>query len=90
MNNVPIAGVRPLRDGLMWVDFESGSQVLLDLKDHLGGMRFRALEAQDVWESAKAEGRSIRWYSGGAPIVELSCEELLSLVAGEGAALPPA
>ena len=80
----PIAGVRPLRDGLMWVDLKSGSQVLLDLKEHLGAMRFKSLEARDVWDSAKAEGQSIRWYSDGAPIAELSYEELLSVMAGEG------
>ena len=81
----PIAGVRPLRDGLMWVDLKSGSQVLLDMKEHLGGMRFKALEAHDVWDSAKAEGRSIRWYSDGAPVAELSYEELLSVMGGEDA-----
>ena len=74
----------------MWVDFESGSQVLLDLKGRLGMMRFKALEAPGVWESARAEGRFVRWYDGGAPAVELSYDELLSLVAGEGNALPPA
>ena len=81
----PITGVRPLRDGLMWVDFKSGSQALLDLKEHLGGMRFKALEAHDVWDSARAEGRFVRWYSDGAPVAELSYEELLSVMAGEGA-----
>ena len=83
----PITGVRPLRDGLMWVDFESGSQLLLDLKKHLGMMRFKGLEAPGVWESARAEGRSIRWYNGGAPVAELSDEELLSVVTGESAGL---
>ncbi len=28
----PISGVRPLRNGLLWVEFASGSQVLLDMK----------------------------------------------------------
>ena len=89
-SGTPITGVRPLRDGLMWVDFESGSQVLLDLKRHLGAMRFKALEARDVWESARAEGRFVRWYGGGAPVAELSYDELLSLVAGEEEGVPPA
>ncbi len=83
MAETPIAGVRPLRDGLMWVDFKSGSQVLLDLKPCLGAMRFKALEASDVWESARGDGDFVRWYSGETPVVEMSCEELFSVVAGE-------
>ena len=43
----PIASVRPLRDGLIWVDFESGSQVLLDMKSCLGALRFKAQESPD-------------------------------------------
>ncbi|MCR5346751.1 MAG: hypothetical protein K6E38_03160 [Fretibacterium sp.] len=83
MAETPIVGVRPLRDGLIWVDFKSGSQVLLDLKPCLGAMRFKALESPDVWESAKAEGRFVKWYSGGEPIAELSYDELFSVMAGE-------
>ena len=79
----PIAEVRPLRDGLIWVDFESGSQVLLDMKYRLGTMRFKALETPEVWESAKAQGGFVRWYSGGTPVAELSYEELFSMVAGD-------
>ena len=79
----PIAGVRPLRDGLIWVDFESGSQVLLDMKSHVGSLRFRALESPEVWHSAKAQGGGVRWYSGGMPVAELSYEELFSMVAGD-------
>ena len=71
----PIASVRPLRDGLIWVDFESGSQVLLDMKS--------CLESPDVWQSTRAGGGFIRWYSGDTPVAELSYEELFSMVAGD-------
>ena len=90
MNAAPIAGVRPLRDGLMWVDFDSGCQILLDLKAHLGALRFKALLAPGVWTNARAEGRYVRWYGeDGAPVAELSYEELLAVVAGEEAVGPP-
>ena len=79
----PIASVRPLRDGLIWVDFESGSQVLMDMKSCLGALRFKALESPDVWQSARAGGGFIRWYSGDTPVAELSYEELFSMVAGD-------
>ena len=79
----PIASVRSLRDGLIWVDFESGSQVLLDMESCLGALRFKALESPDVWQSTRAGGGFIRWYSGDTPVAELSYEELFSMVAGD-------
>ena len=78
-----IASVRPLRDGLIWVDFESGSQVLLDMKSCLGALRFMAQEPPDAWQSARPGGGFIRWYSGDTPVAELSYEELFSMVAGD-------
>ena len=83
MTGTAITDVRPLRDGLMWVDFKSGSRVLLNLKPCFETMRFRALAAPGVWESARANGGFVKWYSGETPVAELSYEELFSVVAGE-------
>ena len=53
------------------------------MKSCLGALRFKALESPDVWQSARAGGGVIRWYSGDTPVAELSYEELFSMVAGD-------
>ena len=82
MEKVPISAVWPLQDGVLQVVFETGSTALVSLQPRFQGARFFPLREEGVWKSAETDGRFVRWYRDGFPVVEMACDELLQMIVG--------
>jgi hypothetical protein len=83
MKKAPIASVTPMQDRILQVNFNTGNTALVDLKPRLGLIRFRALTIPEIWDSADTDGGFVHWYRDGIAVVELSYDEMLSMMVGE-------
>lgn len=83
MEKIPISAVWPMQDGVLQVVFETGSTAVVNLKPKFRLTRFCPLQEETVWKSAETDGKFVRWYRSGFPVVEMACDELLGMIVGK-------
>ncbi len=82
MEKIPISAVWPLQDGVLQIVFETGSTAMVNLQPRFQTTRFCPLQDEMVWKKAKTDGKFVRWYRDGIPVVEIACDELLGMIVG--------
>ncbi len=75
-----ISAVRPHEGYILEIEYVSGSRLFLDMKPHLHKLRFHPLTDAAIWNSAATEGIFVRFGALSAGEVELSHDEILSMV----------
>lgn len=73
--------VKPMDDGSLQVEMESGSTVRLDMHRRLQSVRFGLLRDQDVFQSVATDGCRLIFYRDGREVLEISAETFMDLLA---------
>ena len=72
-----IKTVVPMKDYRLFMDMESGSNVIVDLSVKLNTMKYKELTDERIFRSAKTDGDYVVWGDGR---VKVTVKELMEVV----------
>jgi len=72
-----IKTVVPMKDYRLFMDMESGSNVIVDLSVKLNTMKYKDLTDEQIFRSAKTDGDYVVWGDGR---VKVTVKELMEVV----------
>ncbi|MCR4786995.1 MAG: DUF2442 domain-containing protein [Lachnospiraceae bacterium] len=82
MSKNAIKSIKPMKNGILKVVFETGNSITVDMSQRLSTARFGVLKDTEVWESADTDGNFVHWYQDGIEVVELSFDEIMQMTVG--------